>query len=146
MEYVKLGLLFTAFGCLFEVFFTSVYDSIEQFLKGGRKSVDVRFFGYWSILYALIYGVLLPVFWIQIAVPYLYDLSIIWRLLAYGFTFQIGEYLSMFAMHLVFGQSPSESHYKGKFDSIHNFTRLSYFPAFVVAGFLFELIYNWFIG
>ena len=146
MEYIKLGLLFTAFGCLFEVFFTSVYDSIEQFLKGGRKSVDVRFFGYWSILYALIYGILLPIFWMQIAVPYLYDLPVVWRVLAYGAAFQVGEYLSMFAMHLVFGQSPSESHYKGKFDSIQNFTRLTYFPAFVVAGFLFETIYNWFIG
>lgn len=146
MEYVKLGILFTAFGCLFEVFFTSVYDSIEQLLKGGRKSVDVRFFGYWSILYGLIYGVILPVFWLNLAVPFIYDLHWAVRFLAYGACFQIGEFFSMWAMHLVFGQSPSESHYHGKFDSIKDFTRLSYFPAFGFAGMMFEMIYAWYLG
>ena len=74
MDYLKLGLLFSAFGCFFEVVFTSIYDSIVQYIKGGRKKVDVRFFGYWSILYILVYGVVLSSFWNLVAVPYIYPL------------------------------------------------------------------------
>ncbi|MDC0304128.1 hypothetical protein OAL15_03860 [Flavobacteriales bacterium] len=145
MEYIKLGFVFAAFGCFFEVFFTAVYDSIEHCIKKGRKTIDVRFFGYWSILYTLIYGVLLPVFWVNVVVPYIYDLHLGIRTFVYGVSFQVGEYISMYILHVIFGQSPSEAHYRGKFDSIHNFTRLTYFPAFCLAGLIFELIYEWYL-
>ena len=145
LEFLKIALLFTAFGCFFEVGFTAFYDSIEQFITKGRKEVDVRFFGYWSLLYVFIYSVLLPVFWIIIALPYVYDLHWTLRAIIYGVTFQIGEYCTMFLFHKLFGESPSERHYKGKFDSIHNFTRLSYFPIFILEAFSFELIYSLFM-
>ena len=145
IEFIKLGLLFSAFGCFFEVFFTSVYDSIEMYIREGKDKVDVRFFGYWSILYILVYGVVLTAFWLYVAVPYVYPLYWFWRIFIYGFCFQFGEYLCMYLMHLIFGQSPSESHYKGKFDTIHNFTRLSYFPVFVIEAFAFELVYATFM-
>ena len=139
-DFIKLGILFSAFGCFFEVFFTSVYDSIEQYITDKEK-LDVRFFGYWSILYILVYGVVLTGFWLYIAVPYVYPLHWAARFLIYGLTFQIGEYFCMYFFYLVFGQSPSEQHYKGKFDTIHNFTRLTYFPAFVIEAICFEAIY-----
>ena len=41
MDYIKLGLLFSAFGCFFEVIFTAAYDSVEQYIKEGKKKVDV---------------------------------------------------------------------------------------------------------
>lgn len=145
LEFLKISLLFTAFGCFFEVGFTATFDSIEQLVKNGKAKVDVRFFGHWSLLYAFIYGILLPAFWIVIAIPYVYDLHWTLRALIYGFTFQVGEYCTMYLFHLVFGESPSESSYKGKFDSIHNFTRLSYFPIFVLEAFSFELIYSLFM-
>jgi len=145
MEYIKLGLLFCAFGCFFEVFFTAVYDSIEQYIKEGKSNVDVRFFGYWSILYILVYGVILSSFWLLIAVPHIYPMHWIARALIYGVCFQVGEYICMYLLHHVFGQSPSESHYVGKFDSLHNFTRLSYFPIFIIEAFAFEKIYAWFM-
>ncbi|MDB9873795.1 hypothetical protein OAC97_00860 [Flavobacteriaceae bacterium] len=145
MNYLKLGLLFSAFGCFFEVVFTSIYDSIVQYIKEGRKKVDVRFFGYWSILYILVYGVVLSSFWILVAVPYIYPLHWGLRALIYGLCFQAGEYICMYALHLVFGESPSESHYRGKYDSVHDFIRLSYFPVFVIEAFAFELIYAWFM-
>lgn len=145
MEYVKLGILFSAFGCFFEVFFTSVYDTIEHWVKKGRKTIDVRFFGYWSILYALIYGVILPIFWINMAIPHIYELHWAFRFILYGLCFQIGEYFCMMILHYIFGQSPSEAHYHGKFDSIHNFTRLTYFPAFGFMGLCFEQVYEWFL-
>jgi len=145
IEYIKLGLLFSAFGCFFEVLFTAIYDSIEQYFKEGKEKVDVRFFGYWSILYVLVYGIVLAGFWLYIAVPYVYPLHWLARLFIYGFCFQIGEYFCMYLLHLIFGQSPSESHYTGKFDSIHNFTRLTYFPAFVIEAFAFEAVYGAFM-
>ena len=141
LEFIKLGILFSAFGCFFEVLFTSIFDSIEMWIKEGKEKVDVRFFGYWSILYIFVYGIVLTAFWIYLAVPYVYPLPWYFRLFIYGLTFQIGEYLCMYLFHLIFGQSPSESHYKGKFDTIHNFTRLTYFPAFVIEAFSFEWIY-----
>ncbi len=140
-EFIKLGLLFSAFGCFFEVLFTSIYDSIEAAFKGGRASVDVRFMGYWSILYIFVYGIVLAAFWYLLAVPYVYPLPWYFRMFIYGFVFQIGEYICMWIFHLIFGQSPSESHYHGKFDSINDFTRLTYFPAFVIEAFSFEAVY-----
>lgn len=145
IEFIKLGILFSAFGCFLEVVFTSIYDSIEMYIREGKDKVDVRFFGYWSILYIFVYGFVLTAFWLYIAVPYVYSLHWLARLFIYGFTFQFGEYLCMYLFHLIFGQSPSESHYKGKFDSIHDFTRLSYFPAFVFMAFSFELVYETFM-
>jgi len=145
LEFFKISFLFTAFGCFFEVGFTAIYDTIEQFILNGKEKVDIRFFGYWSMLYLLIYGVLLPFFWIIIALPYVYDLHWTLRALIYGFTFQIGEYCTMFLFHKIFGESPSERNYKGKFDSIHNFTRLSYFPIFILEAFSFEVIYSLFL-
>ncbi len=140
-DFIKTALLFCAFGCFFEVLFTAVYDSIEQGLKEGLKTIDVRFFGYWSILYVFVYGMVLAGFWTFIAVPYVYPLPWMLRMLIYGIALQAGEYVCMWLLYLIFGQSPSQSHYHGKFDSIHDFTRLSYFPAFVFMAFSFEVIY-----
>lgn len=145
LEFLKISLLFTAFGCLFEVGFTAIYDSLEQLITKGKAKVDIRFFGYWSILYTFIYGVLLPAFWLIISIPYVYDLHWTLRAAIYGGTFQIGEYCTMYLFHKIFGESPSESHYKGKLDSIQNFTRLSYFPIFILEAFSFELIYSLFM-
>lgn len=145
MEYIKLGLLFSAFGCFFEVIFTAAYDSIKQYIKKGRKKVDVRFFGYWSILYILVYGVALPAFWLLIAIPFIYPLYWCLRGLIYGVCFHTGEYICMYILHLVFGKSPSEGHYKGKHDSVHNFIRLSYFPIFIIEAFSYEKLYEWFM-
>jgi len=145
MEYLKIILLFSAFGCFFEVLFTSIYDNIELYIKEGKEKVDVRFFGYWSILYILVYGFVLGGFWLLIAIPYIYPLHWVLRGCCYGVAFHIGEYVCMYMFHLIFGQSPSESHYVGKFDSVHNFTRLSYFPAFVIEAFAFEQIFSWFM-
>ncbi len=44
MDYLKLGLLFSAFGCFFEVVFTSIYDSIVQYIKEGRKKSGYTIF------------------------------------------------------------------------------------------------------
>ena len=88
-----------------------------------------------GVFFILSFMELLPAFRIIIALPYVYDLYWTLRAIIYGFTFQIGEYCTMFLFHKILAESPSERHYKGKFDSIHNFTRLSYFPHLYYRGF-----------
>lgn len=143
MNLFKTALLFTAFGCFFEVFFTSIYDYIEA--KVLKRKADIRLFGYWSLHYILLYTILLPIFWLIVIVPYYFNLSVVLRLLLYGLTFQVGEYIGMYIIKKTYGVTPSESNYANKFDSVHNLTRLSYFPIFAFEGFCFEIIYKLFL-
>ena len=142
-EFFKLAFLFTAFGCLFEVFFTSLCDRFIEILT--KKKVDYRMFGYWSVLYIFPYGIVMPLMWIYITIPYVYELHWALRILIYGTGFNIGEYTTMLILKKIFGQSPPEANYAVKPDSIHNLTRLGYFPLFVIEAFCFEWLHKFFM-
>jgi hypothetical protein len=72
--------------------------------------------------------------------PFLATVPFPMRVLLQGAAFQGGEFCTMLLLRGVWGESPSEREYEGKWDSIMSATRLSYFPAFCVASVGFGLL------
>lgn len=127
-EFVLFGLL----GLGLEVAFTAVLDFFE--------SRDTRLLGYSSLLYFPFYG-LTPLFF-RHAGPLLFPLAWPWRGLIYVLVGFSAEYVSMGALRLAFGRSPSEESYRRRRWNVHGLIRLDFAPAWFAAGFLFEFFFR----
>ncbi len=124
--------LFAVLGLGFEVVFTSVFDF---------KSDKRRFLmGYSSLWYAPLYA-LAPVF-LHLTSGWLFALPIWVRGFVYTLIIWLVEYMAMWALRLLLGQSPSEKHYFTSRWNIHGLIRLDFFPAMFFMGLAFELVFR----
>ena len=133
-------LLFGVIGLGIEVIFTALYDLLIS-----KKSNRVHLFGYSSLWYLPLYGVVLPlgIYFLNSSVG---NLPLLLRGVIYAILIQIGEFLVMWLLHVINGQSPSEKEYLNSKHSIKGFTRWDYFPAFILLGLIFEyLVRHWLV-
>lgn len=143
MEYFKLIILFTILGCFCENVFTCIYDSVVNYYHYGWKGIDKRLFGKWSLNYAIGYSICAPIIWSFFVILYIYPLPLFIKAIVYGFIFQIGEYFTMFILDKVFGIK--YNHYINCKWEINNYTRLDFFPFFMIMGLVFEFVHKLFL-
>lgn len=96
--------------------------------------------GYSSLWYLPLYA-LAPAYF-RLLGPALFPRPWFIRGLAYMASLFAIEYLSMGALRLLLGSSPSEASYLLSPWNIHGLIRLDFAPAWFAAGFLFEALYR----
>lgn len=104
------------------------------------RTKDRHLLGYSSIWYWPLYA-LAPAYF-QVFQGVLFPLPLMVRGLVYMVSFFAVEYVSMGALRLLLGSSPSEeSYYKSRWN-VHGLIRLDFAPAWFVAGLLFETFFR----
>ena len=151
--------IFACIGLGMEVIFTSVWSThVDQYVENlalpSDSSTKINFLWGWSSLYY---------FPLYMLVPFLIEsLHSIWfkmcptnerkdgrmvipkwyfRFISYALLFHISEFLGMFLLRQILGQSPSEEQYYQSGRSIYGLTRIDYFPFFGVGGMFLEYVY-----
>lgn len=130
--YLFIFIIFASVGLGLEVVFTAI--------TGANKSKDKHLFGFSSLWYAPIYGLLVPL-GISLLSPLLADFPALLRGLLYTPLYHAGEFITMGILRIMLGSSPSEkSYYTSRFH-IWGLTRLDYAPAMFIMSLIFESLY-----
>lgn len=125
---------FLIFGCLgttMEIFFTSFLDL--------TKTLDWRLLGYSYPWVFPVYGsaaIVLNIFY-----PYLSRFKILVRGTIYVACLYAAEYASGFILRKILGACPWEASYRQSPLNVSGLVRLDFFPAWFLAGLLFERFY-----
>jgi hypothetical protein len=136
MENVLKLAIFGATALGIEVIFTALAGA-----RNPKKRNRQKLFGYSSLWYFPIYAVFVPAFLYFYQTP-LADQHWLIRGVVYAATIQVGEFITMWLLHVLNGESPSEEEYKRSGRSLYGFVRPDFFPAFVLMGLVFEYLYR----
>ena len=125
-------LLLVAVGLSFEVIFTAILDH--------KKSGNWKLTGYTYLWMIPIYAIIYP------ALCFLYPRAAAHHWLARGVFYvvliYVVEYTSGWALRLLTGECPWESEYRGNKWAVHDLIRLDFFPAWLGASLLYELVFR----
>ncbi len=136
MEIILKLALFGALALGIEVIFTSIAQA-----RNPKKRNRQKLFGYSSLWYFPLYGSFIPAMLYLLQTPLDGQFWLV-RGIVYALIIHVGEFVTMGALHLLNGESPSESEYKESGRSIMGFTRPDFFPGFVLMGLVFEYFYR----
>lgn len=136
-------LVFVLMGLGQECVFTGLESGINQKNDEWMAPNAHQFMlGYSSVYYGLFYALVpLYIFLLQNVFFDLKQIHWLFKAIIYGLIFHTTEYFSMWTMMAIFGNYPSRLSYSSSPYSIHNFTRLDYFPFFMLSGLFFEHVY-----
>ena len=145
-KWLQLSWTFLSIGILQELVFTWVHSAVTEH-NPDTDILQARFhdwrygYGYLSVYYLPMYFLVPSSVLLALAETRFFRLSIWRRMLVYLVVYHTAEYLSMFGLSRLLGQSPNEHCYKAAAWSVHNFTRLDYAPAFAVSSLVMEQIF-----
>jgi hypothetical protein len=136
MEIIFKLAFFGALGLGIEVIFTSIAQA-----RNPKKRNRQKLFGYSSLWYFPLYATFIPATLYLLQTPLEGQYWLV-RGVVYALVIHIGEFTTMGVLHVLNGESPSESEYKTSGRSIHGLTRPDFFPGFVLMGLIFEYFYR----
>jgi uncharacterized membrane protein len=134
---IKNFVKFATLGVTTEIVFTASVAAIHSIKKDEKINWSLMGFSYiWMIP---IYGS--AAFLAPLLLPHLEAFSLPLRMLIYGITILIVEYITGFVIRAITGRCPW--HYESKW-SVHNLIRLDFLPLWMLFGLVIEFFYLYF--
>jgi hypothetical protein len=136
MEFVLKLTLFGLLGLGMEVIFTSIGQA-----RHPKKRNRQKLFGYSSLWYFPLYCTVIPAMLYLLQTP-LEGHHWLVRGAVYALVIQVSEFMTMWTLRVINGESPSESEYRASGRSLYGLVRPDFFPGFILVGLIFEYFYG----
>jgi len=128
---------FATLGVTTEIIFTATVSAIDAIKK--KQKINWSMLGFSYIWMIPIYGS--AAFLAPVIFPHLEPFNLLVRMLIYGLTILIVEYITGFIIRAITGRCPW--HYESKW-AIHNLIRLDFLPLWMIFGLVIEFFYLYF--
>ena len=134
---IKNFVKFATLGVTTEIIFTAVVATLQSLQK--QEKINWSLMGFSYIWMIPIYGS--AAFLAPLILPHLEPFNMFIRMLIYGITILMVEYITGYIIRAITGRCPW--HYESKW-AIHNLIRLDFLPLWMFFGLVIEFFYLYF--